>query len=176
MPARPQPTRPATATTRGSAAASKRPAPARRQTAAAPILLLLLAACGPADAGPEDAERDGVPQGQSAPGAAAERYFEAVSNAEFSKACDLLAPVVRDRYATAGKDCRTELAQLFDEPTRAAIGDVTADESKVRVTGDTAVVPGSALARADLPPGADVPRFPDLRATRQDGIWYLLPE
>lgn len=67
------------------------------------------------------------------------------------------------------------MAQLFDEATRAAIGDVTADEEKVEVVGDTATVPGHALSRADLPRGAQAPSFPTLRATRHDGLWYLLP-
>jgi hypothetical protein len=112
---------------------------------------------------------------QSTPGRAAEAYFEAVRDSRFGEACALLAPVVRQRYASAGQDCRTEMSSLFDEATRAAIGDVTVDEDLVRVSGDTAAVPGDALRRDDLSDGEPAPSFPDLRATLQDGAWYLLP-
>jgi hypothetical protein len=74
-----------------------------------------------------------------------------------------------------GKDCQTELSELYDETTRAAIGEVIADERMVQVVGDTATVPGNALSRTDLPAGAEKPSFPTVRATRQGGDWYLVP-
>lgn len=110
---------------------------------------------------------------QSTPGVAAAGYFTAGGDVRFADACAVLAPVVRARYASAGQDCQTGLADLLEEPTQAAIGTVTEDGSAVEVTGDTALVPGSALSRSDLPDGAQRPRFPDVRASRPNALWYL---
>ena len=120
------------------------------------------------------APRTNSPSTQSTPGLAAASYFTAVGDARFGDACAVLAPVVRARYASAGQDCQTALAELFDEPTRAAIGQVAADDGVVETTGDTALIPGTALSRTDLPDGADRPDFPDVRASRQGGLWYLV--
>lgn len=153
---------------------------------AALAAVLLLAGC--AD-GPAGASADGASPGPSRaadvpekppvdrtrPGATAAAYFGAVAQARFTDACSMLAPVMQQRYASAGQDCPTAMAGLFDGRTLAAIGDVAADESQVQVVGDTATIPGSALRRADLPGGAGAPSFPDVRATRMDGAWYLLP-
>lgn len=150
----------------------------RRPRAAAALALaagLFAAGCSGADSRSGPPIRDGAPAGQATPGEAAETYFEAIAQARFGDACAVLAPVVRDQYAANGQDCPTRLAETFDEELRTAIGDVTADESRIEVTGDTALISGSALSRADLPSGADAPRFPDARATRADGLWYLLP-
>lgn len=162
-----------------------------RGAAALTSLVLLLAACGGStddaargagasaslDAqGTAPAEGERAAVDRTAPGATAAAYFEAVRDARFGDACSLIAPVVLAPYASDGKDCQTELSALFDERTRAAIGDVTADESMVQVVGDTATAPGSALSRTDLPAGAAAPLFPDIRATRQGGIWYLVPD
>lgn len=155
-------------------------------TAALAVAVLLLVGCGSGDTGaadgtpaspgrngsPSEAARDAVDQ--STPGLAARSYFTAVGDARFADACRVLAPVVRARYASAGQDCQTALAGLFDEETRAAIGKVVAEDSAVEITGDTALVPGTALTRSDLPDGAERPSFPDVRASRQGGLWYLV--
>lgn len=152
-------------------------------SAVAGLAALVLAATGCAgeDAssrrdGPEPvAGQGGRGADQGSPAAAAESYFEAVRDARFGDACALLAPVARARYASAGQDCSTAMAGLFDEATRAAIGDVAADESKVDIVGDTATVPGDALTRADLPQGAPDPSIPAVKATRYGDGWYLVP-
>lgn len=154
--------------------------------AAAAALLTVLAGCGGADARPAAGPAAGAagdqapagggqrPAAQATPGAVAAAFYQALGDARFGEACSLFAPATQARIAAIGRDCPTELAETYREKIRDAIGTVVVDESKVEVVGDTATVPGDALANADQPAGAAAPGFARVRTTLQNGLWYIV--
>lgn len=132
--------------------------PTRIRTRVAALLLpaaLGLTACGGGGA-------------QDSPQALTAAAYRHIAAGEFAQVCDLYLPSVRSRFANAGTDCQTYLAGQYAPGARATFKDPAVDGSKVRVNGDTAVIPVSAVSFAGQPSHDTA-----TRAARQDGKWWL---
>lgn len=117
-----------------------------RKTRYAAVLLapLLATACSGSSGGSGGGDR-------SSPEALTATVYRDLEAGLFGKVCGLFLPEALKCVTDTGVDCQTFLAKHYDPAARARFKDVKVDAGAVRVNGDTAVVPESAVTSGGRP-------------------------
>lgn len=133
----------------------------RHRPVAVLLVPLLAAACSGGSGSSGGADR-------SSPQALTVTIYEDIHTGAFGKLCGLFLPEALKRITDTGVDCQTFLARHYDKTARAAFAGVKVDKNAIRVNGDTAVVPESAVTFGGHPS-----RDGDTKMTLTDGKWSV---
>ena len=131
-------------------------------TAALLVPLLAVACSGSSGSGASGSGGDD----RSTPAGLTTTLYRHLAAGEFEKVCGLFGPVALKRITDTGADCQTFLAKHHDQAARAGLRDVKGDAGAIRVNGDTAVVPESAVTFGGQPSHDG-----DTQESKQDGRW-----
>lgn len=115
---------------------------------AALIVLLPVAACA---------------SGQDTPEGALRAFYDSVENQEYSAACEIIEPELRQALVAFSGPCPNMVAEEFGD-----LRDVEIDASRIRVTGDIARVSAEGITAEGVPIDDE-----GLSLAKIDGKWYI---
>ncbi|MGN6332985.1 MAG: hypothetical protein ACTHOD_15265 [Motilibacteraceae bacterium] len=109
-----------------------------------------------------------VSPAHASPAAVVTAFYQAMAKNDLATGCSLIDPSVIPQLLLKFGSCQLALKQHYTDALRAQIQDVKVDEGAVKVAGDGAFVPQSAITFGGQPS-----KDGDQQAIRLNGKWFL---